>query len=149
MYLYTLERECVWGGQREKDRGNFKQTPRWLWNPTQGLELTTLRSWPEPNPRVWHPNDCTTQAPLEPFNTLVGLSDSLALNKFESWLHYLLSASLWKRYLTILHPSFLIWKMRMIQYLPHKVFRTSKWINICKALSTVPSTQWVYSINVW
>ena len=53
--LFIWEREWAHGGgvvQREKEEENLKQTPCWVWSLIWGLNPITLRSWPEPKPRV-------------------------------------------------------------------------------------------------
>lgn len=38
--------------ERDKDRDRDKQTPYWAWSPDSGLDLMTMRSWPETKWRV-------------------------------------------------------------------------------------------------
>ena len=57
MYVFILKREHTQEGQREREE-NSKQTPR---GAQHGARLVTLRSQPEPKPRVPHSTECTTQ----------------------------------------------------------------------------------------
>jgi len=59
-FIYLFERER--SGERERE--NPKQTPKPSAEPEGGLDLTTLRSWPEPKPRVQCSTYLATQAPL-------------------------------------------------------------------------------------
>lgn len=51
--------EGGWGGRWRED---LKPTPHWTW-PHAGVDLTTLRSWPQPKSRVGCPTPWPTQAP--------------------------------------------------------------------------------------
>ena len=61
------------GRERERDRERQRETEReresqvgstLIMEPNMGLNLTTVRSWPEPKSRVGHSTDWATQVPL-------------------------------------------------------------------------------------
>ena len=96
VYLFIWKRRRVnrGEGQRERQRGNLKQTPHWI-EPNGGLDLTTLSSWPELKSRVTQ----LTERPRHPRNSVsngfgstlrwyVRLANSGSLHTcFESWPH--------------------------------------------------------------
>ena len=75
--LYTLffvclfvcffrERDSAQGGekQRKRERENLKQAPHPVQSPKVGLNLRTLRSWPEPKSRVGSLTNWAASVPL-------------------------------------------------------------------------------------
>ena len=71
----TKEREHEWvgvgkgareKGERQRERESQAHSTLSA-KPNVGLDLTTLRSWPMPESRVWHLIDWITQAPLNPY----------------------------------------------------------------------------------
>ena len=60
-FIYFRERESWCMGQGERERRSSFSTEQ---GAQHGLDLRTLRSWPEPKPRIRHKTDWTTQAPL-------------------------------------------------------------------------------------
>ena len=64
LFIWEREREWVWVGGQSEEKGegegeNLKQTPPWV----QSV-ITTMRSWPEPKPRLGCLADWATQVPL-------------------------------------------------------------------------------------
>ena len=63
IYLFILEKEL---GEGQRETETLKQTVLTL-EPNIGLDLTTLRSWPEPISWVRHLINCATQIALDKF----------------------------------------------------------------------------------
>ena len=63
MYLFIWEteseREHAQAGAGVEGEKEGRLTPHWVEGPEAGLNLMTLRSWPEPKPRVAHLTDWT------------------------------------------------------------------------------------------
>lgn len=66
IYWFIWERAQQGKGQvkGQKEREWEIQDYELSAEPDAGLELTTLKSWHEPKPRVRHLTDCATQVPL-------------------------------------------------------------------------------------
>ena len=67
IFLYSWERDRVWAGEEHREREGERESQAGSTlsaEPDTGLNLTTVKSWPELKSRVGHSTDWATQVPL-------------------------------------------------------------------------------------